>query len=133
LLRAQVFQINSVKIPLYYFLQQFSTVVGGGVILIVYIGWLRRQQKCFLPGSDADGWRYILWIAIAIMSLSVVVEPASRTTGLFSGFLAFRVFCFRLGVDGIAIAVPLTLVSSSVAYVIAGGYGDSDPRKKPRR
>lgn len=125
-LRAQVFQINSAKIPLYYLLQQFSTVAGGAVILIAYICWLRRQQKCSLPTSDVDGRRYLLWVAIALVSLSVVIEPALRVARLFSGFLAFRVFCFRVGVYGIAVAIPVTLIISVVIYVIAVGRSDSN-------
>ena len=118
LLRESAFQVSTVEFPWYFLLQQLSTLVGATILIAAYCSWLRLHRGSVTnPSTGADDrWRYLLLVAIAALALVIAVPHAVRAASRFEGFLALRIFVFRIAIDTTAAFVPLLTVSSLVLY-----------------
>jgi hypothetical protein len=112
-LQQPFFTIGSTPFMGYYVLQQFSTVVGGIVLLFFYRGWLLRHSNSDAIASS-DGWRYCLLGSIAFVAGALALFCACQAASYFSGFVAFRVFLFRGAVTAVSVAASLILVAAFV-------------------
>jgi hypothetical protein len=114
-LQQPVLQVPSTTICVYLALQEISTVIGFVIVLIAYGRWLRRQPAR-AADTESDGWRYLLWAAVAIVALLVSLPPALRMASLLHGFLFYRSLAFRTAIYLPAVAIPLSLLATSVIY-----------------
>jgi Domain of unknown function (DUF4184) len=118
LLQESVFRVSTLEFPWYFILQQLSTLVGAGILIAAYCLWLRLHRGLVTnPSTGADDrWRYLLLVALAALALVIAVPHAVQAASRFEGFLALRVFVFRIAVDTTAAFIPLLTVSSLVLY-----------------
>ncbi|HXA10028.1 MAG TPA: DUF4184 family protein [Chthoniobacterales bacterium] len=115
-LQQPVLQVPSTTICVYLALQELSTVVGFVIVAIAYARWLRRQPVDRSKASESDRWRYLLWAAIVIVSLMISLPPALRIASEFHGFLFYRSLAFQTAIDSPDIAIPLSLLVTTVIY-----------------
>ena len=117
-LRQPVLQIGSTTVYMFLFLQELSTIVGFAIVAFAYWLWLRRQpvNPSVAPGSD--GWRYLLWLAILLLSFAISLPAAiSYATSASLADVPFvRSILFRTAIYSSTIAVPLGLVATSIIY-----------------
>jgi hypothetical protein len=118
LLRDSVFLVSTVEFPWYSLLQHLSTLVGAATLIAAYCSWLRLHRGSVTNSSTGadDRWRYLLLVALAALALVIAVPRAVQAASRFDGFLALRVFVFRIAVDTTAAFFPLLTVSSLVLY-----------------
>ena len=118
LLRDSVFQVSTVEFPWYFFLQCLSTVVGTAILILAYRSWLRlRYGSITIPSTGADDrWRYLLLVAVTALSLAIAVPHAIERASRFAGFLALRVFVFRIAIDTTTAFFLLLILSSLIVY-----------------
>ncbi len=120
LLRESVFQVSTVKFPLYLMLQHLSTLVGAAVLIATYCSWLRLHRssavESFTAGAN-DRWRYLLLIGIAALALVIALPPAVHIPARFQGYPALQVLTFRIVVYTTIAFFPLLTLSSLVVYV----------------
>jgi Domain of unknown function (DUF4184) len=115
-LQQPVFPIGSTTVYMFLLLQELSTVVGFVIVAAAHWMWLRRQRPD--PSADSDTWRYLLWIAIVAISLLISLPAAAHyaESASYHGFLFFRSLLFRIAIYAPAVAVPLSLLATTVLY-----------------
>jgi hypothetical protein len=117
-LREPAFRSGSSITHVYLALQGGSTVVGISILAIAYCVWLRRQGKPLFIYAASDLWRYLFWLAIAAISLTIGIPLAyhyANSTAL-RDFLYGRSIAFRLALYSTDVAVPLALIGSAIIY-----------------
>ncbi|MGH8092783.1 MAG: DUF4184 family protein [Chthoniobacterales bacterium] len=115
-LQKPAIHLPSTTIHVYLVLQEISTVIGFAIVVFAYWWWLRRRPTTPSTDSETDGWRYLLWFAIIVITLLVTLPPAFRVASAFHGFLFYRSFVFRVAIYSPAVAIPLSLISTTVIY-----------------
>ncbi len=117
-LQPSVITISSVTIHVYLLLQHLSTIVGFAIILVVYKRWLRRHRPRKVSSLESDTWRYLFWFAILALALAISLPAAIcyATAASFHGLLFIDSVIFRVAIYAPRVAVPLTLVGTSVIY-----------------
>ena len=119
LLRESLLRVSNVEFPLYFVLQQVSTVVGAAILLAAYFSWLRLHRGSATDPSTTsadDGWRYLLLFGIAALALVIALPPAFQIGVRFQGHPALHVLPFRIAVYTTVAFFPLLTVSSLVMY-----------------
>jgi hypothetical protein len=115
-LQQPVLRLSSTTVCVYLVLQELSTVIGFLIVVIAYGIWLCRQRPNPSPTLEPDGWRHLLWGAILIISLLVTLPPAVHVASAFHGFLFYRSLAFRTAIYSPAVAIPLSLLATTVVY-----------------
>lgn len=115
-LQQPVLQIGSTTVYTFLLLQELSTVVGFAIVLLAYWRWLRRQPAS--TASSSDAWRYLFWLSVVVVSFGLALPAAIHfaTVAALRDFLFLRSILFRTAIYSSAIAVPLTLLGTSVVY-----------------
>ena len=118
LIREPAFKTGSSTTHVYLALQEVSTIVGFAILAATYWAWLHRQGKPLLRFSASDFWRYLFWLAIAVVSFGVGVPLAVHFANLTSlhDFLYGRSIAFRTALYAADIGVPLALIASTIIY-----------------
>jgi hypothetical protein len=119
-LRATAFQIGGTEFPVFYLLQQTSTFLAAGILVTLYIHWLRHHRSSAHSTANSEyseRTRYLLLGCVTLVALAVAGTLASRMASQFEGFLAFRVFLFRLGVYSGAAFAPLFIITAVTFYL----------------
>ncbi len=117
-LNAPFARIGVSELPLSYFLQQLSTFGAGAALATLYFLWLRRQRAAATPTRDSlsDRSRYLLIGTLGVIAFALAAPSALGMASQYGGYLAFRVFLFRIGVYATAAFIPLLMVCSVVLY-----------------
>src|SRR5262249_54923394 len=84
------------EMPVFYWLQHFSTLVGMLVLLIAYESWTERATVQAKESAGRDGWRILLLGALAIFSTVLAFPIAYADASVFHGDYASRLFLFRM-------------------------------------
>ena len=117
-LQQPVLQVGSTTVCMFLLLQELSTLVGFAIVALTYWLWLRRQQMSSSVAPSSDGWRYLLWFGIPLLSL-VISLPTAASYATLASLLDIpfvRSILFRTATYSSAIAVPLGLVATSIIY-----------------
>lgn len=120
-LREPAFKTGSSTTHVYLALQEASTIIGFLIIAIAYCMWIYRQRRPLVAFSAADRWRYLFWIAIAMVSFSIGIPAAyhfANSTAL-QDFLYGRSIAFHIALYASDIGVPLALVGSATIYALS--------------
>jgi hypothetical protein len=115
-LQQPVVHLPSTTVHVYLVLQEASTVIGFAIVALAYGLWLRRQPVSPSADSESDRWRYLFWGAIVIITLGLTLPPAFRVASLAHGFLFYRSLVFRAAIYSPAVAIPLSLIATTVIY-----------------
>jgi len=120
ILRVPLIHVGSTELPASYILQQLSTFGAGAALALMYFLWLRRQPIAPPPaqGAISDVWRYLIFVLLAVIALSVAAPTAFQMASLFEGYTAFRVFVFRTGIYAAAVFIPLPSLTSIIFYAV---------------
>jgi preprotein translocase subunit YajC len=103
--------------PAYCLLQQFSTVVGGMTLVLLYFLWLRRQPRAVSsPDEYSDALRYGVLVALAAVAVALAVPAATELASHYRGYTALRVLVFRSIVYSIAAFIPMLTVAAIVLF-----------------
>ena len=119
-LHEPAFRTGSSTTHVYLALQEGSTIIGFAVLVIAYWIWLRQQGKPLFAFSASDLWRYLFWIASAVVSLGIGVPAAYRFANSTSlhDFLYGRSIVFHIAIYAADVAVPLLLIGSAIIYTL---------------
>ena len=117
-LQQPLFQIRSTTIHMFLFLQELSTVVGFAIVVIAYCRWLGRKRATPASDSSSDGWRYLFWGGLLLLSFGLALPAAIHfaTAAALRDVPFVRSILFRTAIYSAAIALPLTLLGTSVVY-----------------
>lgn len=119
LLRQSV-DIGTIHFPLYYLLQQMSTIVGVVILTIFY-----RRRFCAAKGTSIvilpfrNRLRYALWGISGLVAVLIAVPSAMQASAHVQGYLAVRVFIFKMALFATAVFVPLLVVCSILFYFLS--------------
>jgi hypothetical protein len=118
ILSKPLISIANTPLPLYYLLQQGSTLGAAVILSFLYFRWLRRQSPPPGPTPEriSDRWRYFLWGAMAVIAILTTAPLALQMASRYEGYLAFRVFLFRIGIYSTMAFLPLLVICSLVLY-----------------
>lgn len=106
----------TVSLPGYYLLQQFSTVAGAVMVIIVYRRMLGTHPVN--PATRiADRDRKVFWTTLVLISAAIAGVFHLRTFPDFLSLWSIRVFLFRTAVASGAIFAALGFVSLLIAHV----------------
>jgi hypothetical protein len=126
-LRIPILMLGYRSIPLYELLQHASTALGTGVLVVVYVRWLRtRDPVSAVPSHFTDRWRYRFLGALALGSLVAALpiayflstsKPGGPNVTLF--VVRYVIFCTTI------FAITLSVVAVWVAsqWAPAAGQG----------
>ena len=115
-LQQPVLRVLSTTVCTYLVLQELSTVIGFVIVVAAYGLWLRRQFPRRSATSEPDGWRYLLWGAILVITLLTTLPPAIHFAASFPGFLYYRSIAFQTATHSSAVAIPLSLLATTIIY-----------------
>jgi hypothetical protein len=117
-LHQTAFRSGEMELPVYHLLQHGSTIAGTVIVACAYFAWLRLQPNRGASPSDGlrERTRYLLLAAMAAIAVIVGARLATNAAGVFSGYLAVRVFLFRTAVYSIAAFMPLLVVTAVVLH-----------------
>ena len=133
ILSAPLIRIGGTALPLSYLLQQLSTFGAGAALALIYFLWLRRQGAGPESARDSfpDRWRYLLLGALAVIAVAAAAPFALQMASRYEGYMAFRVFIFRIGVYSTSAFLPLLVLCSVVLYSKFGRFGPADYHETP--
>jgi hypothetical protein len=117
-LQQPVMQIGATTICMFLLLQELSTLLGFAIVTLTYCIWLRRQQVSSSVAPGSDRWRYLFWLGILMLSLFISL-PAAASYAMSASLPAVpfvRSILFLTATYSLAIAVPLSLVATSIIY-----------------
>jgi hypothetical protein len=100
--------------PVYYILQQLSTVLGIIIVIALTFRAVSRQSPVS-EHAKADFLRYWFWITLIALSIGLAVPYAISYASHFEGLLRFRSFVFQTGILSGAIFAVLTIISLAIA------------------
>lgn len=115
-LQQPVLRLLSTPVCVFLVLQELSTVIGFAVLVIAYAVWLHRRRSDRSADSEPDGWRYLLWIAILVISLLITLPPAIHFASSFHDLRFYRSLAFQTAISFPALAIPLSLFATTVIY-----------------
>ena len=117
-LQQPVMRITSTTVQMFLLLQEFSTIAGFAIVIVVYWRWLRRQPPSRVAGLESDGWRYLFWTAIIGVALAISLPAAVHyaTAASLHGFLFYRSIVFLTAIYSSPVAVTLGLIGTAVIY-----------------
>jgi hypothetical protein len=117
-LQEPAFRVGTAEFPVYYLLQQLSTLAGVVALGTVYYLWLRRRStgpvRWFLRD---DRWRYTLLLAVSFVALAIALPLAAEAAARVQDYLVIRTFLFRTAVYATAVFIPLLTLCSVFCYV----------------
>jgi hypothetical protein len=88
---------DGLEFPVYYILQQASTVIGLLIVTFFASRVLREVSPCE-EDRNGDSLRYLFWGALIVASLLIAAPFAISHSSAHAGLLAFRNFVFQLGI-----------------------------------
>jgi hypothetical protein len=109
--------VGTSSFPVYYLLQQASTVFGGAIVLFFCIRWI-LSYRTTTSDRSGDMRRYAFWTGLIATSLFLAIPAASIFASHFDGFLAIRVFLFRTAVFAGGIFSVLTFASILIVRLL---------------
>ncbi len=117
-LQQPVMRITSTNIQMFLLLQEFSTIAGFVVVVVVYRRWLHRQRPSHVTSTESDGWRYLFWAIIIGLALIIPFPAAVRYAMAvpLHGFLFYRSIVFRTAIYSSGLAVLLGLIGTAAIY-----------------
>jgi hypothetical protein len=119
-LRASAFRTGSNTTHVYLALQEGSTIIGFLIVVGAYWLWLHRQGKPLLAFSVSDLWRYLFWIAIAVISFTIAIPAAyhfANSTSLRDFFYG-RSVAFHIALYATDVGLPLALIGTTIIYAM---------------
>jgi hypothetical protein len=88
---------DGLEFPVYYILQQASTLIGLLIVTFFAFRMLREVSPCE-EDRKGDSLRYLFWGALIVASLLIAAPFAMSHSSAHAGLLAFRTFVFQLGI-----------------------------------
>jgi hypothetical protein len=112
-LRNPAFVLGTRRFPLFEVLQHASTALGGGIVFIAYVRWLRSvDPDSAAPSHLSDRWRYYLLAALAVIALATALPIAYFVSTSQSGSTNMALFVVRYVISCTTIfAVALSVAS----------------------
>lgn len=99
--------IGDTSLPVFYLLQQASTVMGLLCVVIFYYRRVASIPKA--PGrASGDIGRYIFWMVMLVISVLSAFPLAMREASQYEGYLAVRSVLFQMAIFSGGIFVALT-------------------------
>jgi len=96
--------------PVYYILQQASTVIGLCIVAFLAFQGLRKLS----PNEDdrkGDLLRYFFWWSMIVASILIAAPFAMSHSAAHAGLLGFRTFVFHLGINSGAVFGCLSIAA----------------------
>jgi hypothetical protein len=88
---------DGLEFPVYYILQQASTVIG--LLIVLFFAFrLLREVSPSEEDRKGDSLRYLFWGPLIVASLLIALPFAISHSSAHAGLLAFRVFVFQLAI-----------------------------------
>ncbi|HEX4666871.1 MAG TPA: DUF4184 family protein, partial [Chthoniobacterales bacterium] len=117
-LQQPVIQIRSTTVQMFLVLQELSTVVGFAILVVAYWRWVRVVPPAMVEESGSDDWRYLFWGCVLVVSFGVATPAAVHfaTAAALRDVPFVRSIMFRTATYSSAIALPLTLLGTSILY-----------------
>ena len=113
-LRETVGIIGERHVQAFSLLQHLSTVIGVGVLVVVYFLWVRERAGVVLRFERQDRWRYALLLAVSLGAAVIAAGFAARAA---RGSL--DAFAFYGAVYGVILFIPMLILVSAVCYLAA--------------
>ena len=114
LLRETVAVIGEHQVQAFSLLQHLSTVIGVGVLLVVYFLWVRKRAGAVWRFDREDRWRYALLLALSLGAAVIAAGFAARAA---RGSL--DAFAFYGAVYGVILFIPMLILVSAACYLAA--------------
>ena len=131
-LREPAFKTGSSTTHVYLALQEASTIIGFLILALAYWMWIYRQRRALVVFSAAELWRYLFWIAIAVVSFTIGIPAAyhfANSTSLHD-FLYGRSIAFHVALYASDVGVPLALIGSAIIYALRRPTPPAQTKKK---
>ncbi len=100
----------------YVVLQHLSSLVGVLILAFAYQRWLVRQNPVPTKEPVPERWRYLLCGTLLAASAGVALILSVHEQSPLGGLRALRLFVFSVAVNLLAVAVPIVVLVSTVAY-----------------
>ncbi len=118
ILQAPLIKLSNTTLHTSYVLQQISTFMGGAVLVAMYVSWLRRQPVIATNQNfSAERVRYWAISVMAILAIALAVPMAVEMTSQFDGYMAVRVFVFRICVYSATIFATMYTVTAITVFL----------------
>lgn len=109
-LQESFLSIHGSPLPIYYLLQQLSTLIGLAILFIFTLSLLSRTPPDPTQ-RRRDALRYTYWISLILISVLVSLPFAWIFASQFTGFLHIRSFLFQTAILSGAIFISLFMIS----------------------